>query len=72
MGEKEVRQEGHSALRATNGQLDTFDPHPPKVVEMPANGKMLPCGKCGREILVGPNAVLAYCRDCSATLGVKR
>jgi RNase P subunit RPR2 len=44
----------------------------PNVVEIPRNVKTMPCGKCGREILVGKNTVLAFCRDCSANLGVKK
>jgi uncharacterized CHY-type Zn-finger protein len=43
-----------------------------KVVEMPVNSKVLACGKCGREMTVNANTVLAFCRDCSAHLGVKR
>lgn len=44
----------------------------PKVIEMPLGAKTLHCGKCGREIVVGKNTVLAYCRDCSANLGEKK
>jgi DNA-directed RNA polymerase subunit RPC12/RpoP len=42
------------------------------VVEIPQHLKTLACGKCGREISVSKNTILAYCRDCSANLGVKR
>jgi hypothetical protein len=44
----------------------------PKVVELPTVTKTIPCGKCGREMTVGKSTVLAYCRECSATLAVKR
>lgn len=45
---------------------------PPAVVEIPQLTKDEPCGKCGRLIRVGKNVLLAYCRECSAGLGVKR
>lgn len=44
----------------------------PKIIEMPLGAKTIPCDKCGREIVVGRNTVLAFCRECSANLGVKR
>jgi hypothetical protein len=44
----------------------------PAVVEIPQLVKTVQCGKCGEEIRVGKNVVLAYCRECSAGLGVKR
>ena len=43
-----------------------------KIVELPTVTKTIPCGKCGREMVVATRTVLAFCRDCSATLGVKR
>ena len=43
-----------------------------KVIEMQKNSKVIACGKCGREMTVNANTVLAFCRDCSAHLGVKR
>jgi hypothetical protein len=42
------------------------------LLPMPQLCKLEKCGKCGREISVGKNVVLAYCRECSAGLGVKR
>jgi hypothetical protein len=46
----------------------------PKPIEFPQRylTKSMPCGKCGREIQVSERTVLAFCRDCSATMGVKR
>jgi predicted RNA-binding Zn-ribbon protein involved in translation (DUF1610 family) len=43
-----------------------------KIVEIPAATKVLPCGKCGRNLVVTSRTVLAYCPSCSAGLGVKR
>ena len=34
--------------------------------------KLIKCAKCGCELQVGERVVMAFCRDCSATLGVKR
>jgi len=34
--------------------------------------KVIPCGKCGQPMDVSNRVVLAFCRDCSAPLGVKR
>lgn len=45
---------------------------PQQVVEIPQLTKTEHCDKCGREIRVGKNVVLAYCRECSAGLGVKK
>ena len=44
----------------------------PKIIEMPLGAKTVRCDKCGRELVVGRNTVLAYCRDCSAKLGEKK
>jgi hypothetical protein len=41
-------------------------------IAMPARTQELACGKCGRTVLVSTTTILAFCRDCSATLGVKR
>ena len=43
-----------------------------KPIEFPQLTKVEKCGKCGREIRVGKNVVVAYCRECSAGLGVKK
>jgi hypothetical protein len=43
-----------------------------KVIELPQTTKILPCGKCGRDLTVPTRTVLAYCQSCSANLGVKR
>ena len=45
---------------------------PNKVTEMPRLTKQIDCGKCGRELIVSERTVLAFCRDCSATMGVKK
>jgi uncharacterized CHY-type Zn-finger protein len=45
---------------------------PNKVTEMPRLTKEISCGKCGRELTVSERTVLAFCRDCSATMGVKK
>jgi hypothetical protein len=45
---------------------------PTKITEMPRLTKQIPCGKCGRELVVSERTVLAFCRDCSATMGVKK
>jgi hypothetical protein len=42
------------------------------VIEIPQTTKILPCGKCGRDLTVPTRTVLAYCQNCSANLGVKR
>ncbi|MCU1338833.1 MAG: hypothetical protein JWO19_4414 [Bryobacterales bacterium] len=44
------------------------------VLEFPADCRTqtLTCGKCGRELAVSVKTVLAFCRDCSADLGVKK
>jgi hypothetical protein len=46
----------------------------PKPIEFPQRyvTKTMPCGKCGREMQVSERTVLAFCRDCSATMGVKK
>jgi hypothetical protein len=46
----------------------------PKPIEFPQRYvfKVIPCGKCGCEMQVSERTVLAFCRDCSATLGEKR
>jgi hypothetical protein len=40
----------------------------PKTLQFPAEKltKMLPCGKCGRDMEVSTRTVVAFCRDCSA------
>ena len=43
-----------------------------KVIEIPQSTKVLPCGKCGREMTVSVRTVLAFCPACSQNLGVKR
>jgi len=43
-----------------------------KVIEIPRSTKVLPCGKCGRNLVVTERTVLAYCPPCSQGLGVKR
>jgi uncharacterized CHY-type Zn-finger protein len=45
---------------------------PNKVVEMPRLTKQILCGKCGCELVVSERTVLAFCRDCSATMGEKK
>jgi hypothetical protein len=47
-------------------------PIPNKVIEITHSTKVLPCGKCGRNLVVPERTVLAYCQDCSQGLGVKR
>lgn len=46
----------------------------PKPIEFPPARvtKIVPCGKCGRELQVSERTVMAFCRDCSATLGEKK
>ena len=43
-----------------------------KVVEISRAKKVLPCGKCGANLVVTERTVLAYCPACSQGLGVKR
>ena len=43
-----------------------------KVIEIPQATKTLPCGKCGRNVIVSSRTVLVYCPACSQGLGVKR
>lgn len=43
-----------------------------QILEMPHLTKTVQCGKCGREITVGKNTILGYCRECSSRLGEKR
>ncbi len=43
-----------------------------KVIEIPQSTKVLPCGKCGRNLVVSTRTVLIYCPSCSTHLGVKR
>ena len=45
---------------------------PTNVIQMPVGAKTMPCDKCQREIVVGKNTVLAYCRECSAGMGMKK
>ncbi len=45
---------------------------PAKLIELPQSTKVLPCGKCGREMTVSIRTVLAYCPACSAGLGEKK
>lgn len=47
-------------------------PAPSNILELPRPTKMLPCGKCGEAVCVSSNTVLAYCKQCSAGLGVKK
>jgi hypothetical protein len=47
-------------------------PAPSNLLELPHPTKILPCGKCGTGVCVSANTVLAYCRECSAGLGVKK
>jgi hypothetical protein len=42
------------------------------LIAIPQLTKDEPCGKCGRVMRVGKKVVLAYCRECSAGMGVKR
>lgn len=43
-----------------------------KLVEMPQTTKLLPCSGCGTECIAGKNAVMIFCRECSAKMGVKK
>ena len=44
------------------------------VIEFPADNlmKQAECGKCGRELVVPRSTILAFCRDCSAGMAVKK
>ena len=44
------------------------------ILQFPAEKatKEIPCGKCGQTLQVSARVVMAFCRDCSAGMGVKR
>lgn len=44
----------------------------PKTIELPVSSKVIPCAKCGAEVLTGKYTVMVFCRDCSAQMGVKK
>jgi hypothetical protein len=45
-----------------------------RVIEFPADNlyKQVPCDKCGCELTVPKSTILAFCRDCSAGMAVKK
>lgn len=43
-----------------------------QVQELPRATQHVQCGKCGRDLVVGHRTVMAFCRDCSASMGVKK
>jgi hypothetical protein len=45
---------------------------PANLIEIPLTTKILPCGKCGRNLVVSTKTVLVYCPGCSQGLGEKR
>ena len=44
------------------------------ILQFPAEKatKEILCGKCGQTLQVSARVVMAFCRDCSAGMGVKR
>ena len=42
------------------------------MIIIPTTTKILPCGKCSCDVVVSNRTIMAFCRDCSATLGEKK